>query len=56
MEINLNIIVDDTLVSNIKALKKTLFLFFFFFLYNWGYNIEAEIWKTTKALKDNEHL
>ena len=40
MQINLKIIIDNTLFRNIKALK----------IYNWGYNIEAEIWKTTKGL------
>ena len=34
MEINLNIIIDDTLVRNIKVLKH---------FYNWEYNIETEI-------------
>ena len=33
---------------NIKALKN--------FIYNWEYNTEAEIWKTTKGLKDYEYL
>ena len=49
MEINLKIIIDNTLFRNIKSLKKTFF-------YNLGYNIEAEIWKTTKGLKDDEYL